>query len=216
MMRICRFVVIAAASLLAPLALAGEEPASKTAQLAPDTLVQSVTEDVLALLRKNQEGKEENAQKVIDMVEVRVLPHFNFDHMTALAVGREWRKANAAQKEMLVRQFHDLLVRTYANAVISYRDQKVRYKPFKMKSEETDVMVRTEILQPGGRPIQLDYSLEKTLKGWKVYDVVVAGVSLVTSYRASFGEEIRKGGIDGLIKSLSDKNASLKKNQAKP
>ncbi|MDR0735450.1 MAG: ABC transporter substrate-binding protein [Zoogloeaceae bacterium] len=209
-MSIFRFITIAAASLLACAALAGEG----AAQLPPDALVQSVTEDVLTLLKQNKGGS--NTQKTIDMVEARVLPHFNFNHMTALAVGREWKKASATQKETLAQQFHDLLVRTYANAVTSYRDQKVRYKPFKMKPEDTDVLVRTEMLQPGGRPIQLDYSLEKTDNGWKVYDVMVAGVSLVTNYRASFNEEVRKGGIDGLIKSLSDKNASLKKNQEKP
>jgi phospholipid transport system substrate-binding protein len=214
--RIFRFVVIAAAGLLAFPVLAGESAAlsaSKTAQLAPDALVQSVTEEVLDSLRQN---KDSGAQKTVGMVESMVLPHFNFDHMTALAVGRDWRKASAAQKEKLIRQFHDLLVRTYANAVISYRDQKVRYKPFKMKPEETDVLVRTEILQPGARPVQLDYSLEKTDNGWKVYDVMVAGVSLVINYRASFSEEVRKGGIDGLIDSLDNKNASLKNNQEKP
>ncbi|MDR1350093.1 MAG: ABC transporter substrate-binding protein [Zoogloeaceae bacterium] len=215
-MHIFRFVVIAAASLLSFAAFA-EESATSATQLTPDALVQHVTEDVLALLKQqNKGGKESNTQKTIDMVEAKVLPHFNFNHMTALAVGREWNKASATQKTTLAQQFHDLLVRTYANAVTSYSGQKVRYKPFKMKPEETDVLVRTEIQQPGGRPIQLDYSLEKTDNGWKVYDVVVAGVSLVTNYRASFSEEVRKGGIDGLIKSLSDKNASLKKNQEKP
>ncbi|MDR2364677.1 MAG: ABC transporter substrate-binding protein [Zoogloeaceae bacterium] len=216
MMRIFRFVVIAAAGLLAsPVFAAGEAApaASQTAQLPPDALVRNVTEEVLNMLRQN---KERGAQKTTALVESTVLPHFNFEHMTALAVGREWRKASAAQKEKLVRQFHDLLLRTYANAVISYRDQKVRYKPFKMKPDETDVLVRTEILQPGARSVQLDYSLEKTDGGWKVYDVMVAGVSLVVNYRASFSEEVRNGGIDGLIESLANKNASLKKDQEKP
>jgi phospholipid transport system substrate-binding protein len=134
--------------------------------------------------------------------------------MTALAVGRDWSKASAAQKEKLSSQFRDLLVRTYANAVSSYRDQKVRYKPFKMNADDTDVLVRTEIQQPGNRPIQLDYSLEKTDKGWKVYDVVVAGVSLVTNYRSTFSQEIRDGGIDGLIKTLTEKNKALEKGKA--
>ncbi|MDR3157949.1 MAG: ABC transporter substrate-binding protein [Zoogloeaceae bacterium] len=213
-MSIFRFLTIVAASLLAGSVLAGEG-APAAAQLPPDALVQSVTEDVLKLLKQNG-GKEGNTQKTIDLVEARVLPHFNFHHMTALAVGREWNRASAQQKDMLARQFHDLLVRTYANTVTSYREQKVRYKPFKMKPEDTDVRVRTEILQPGARPVQLDYSLEKMDGGWKVYDVTVAGVSLVINYRASFGEEIRKGGIDGLIKALRDKNASLKKDAGKP
>jgi phospholipid transport system substrate-binding protein len=214
-MSIFRFFLLAATSLLACSVFAEGTASADVTQLSPDALIKNVTEDVLLLLKENKGGKEGNTQKTIDLVEARVLPHFNFQHMTALAVGREWNKASAQQKETLAQQFHDLLVRTYANAVTSYREQKVRYKPFKMKLEETDVLVRTEILQPGGRPVQLDYSLEKTDKGWKVYDVSVAGVSLVTNYRTSFSEEVRKGGIDGLIKSLREKNASLKKNQEK-
>lgn len=129
--------------------------------------------------------------------------------MTSLAVGRDWNKATPKQKEQLAQQFQELLVRTYSNALSSYRDQTVRYKPFKMNPGDTDVLVRTEVVQPGGRPIQLDYSLEKTDKGWKVYDVVVAGVSLVTNYRDSFAQEVRNGGIDGLIQALASKNKAL-------
>ncbi|GHT96043.1 hypothetical protein AGMMS49545_20100 [Betaproteobacteria bacterium] len=202
--------LLAAATILAvPAALAQE-----MILIAPDALVQSVTEDVLAAIRQDKDIKNGNTQKTINLVQGKVLPHFNFSRMTALAVGRDWNKASAAQKEQLSSQFRDLLVRTYANAVASYKDQKVRYKPFKMNPDDTDVLVRTEILQPGGRPIQLDYSLEKTDKGWKVYDVVVAGVSLVTNYRSSFSQEIRDGGIDGLIKTLSEKNRALEKGKA--
>jgi phospholipid transport system substrate-binding protein len=134
--------------------------------------------------------------------------------MTALAVGRDWNKATPQQKEQLANQFRDLLVRTYSNALSSYRDQTIRYKPFKMNAGDTDVLVRTEVVQPGGRPIQLDYSLEKTDKGWKVYDVVVAGVSLVTNYRDTFAQEVRAGGIDGLIQSLVAKNKALEAGNA--
>jgi phospholipid transport system substrate-binding protein len=199
--------LLAAATVLAvPAALAQEAVTT-----APDALVQDVTEEVLAAVRQDRDIKNGNTQKTIRLVHEKVLPHFNFNRMTALAVGRDWNKASAAQKEALARQFRDLLVRTYANAAASYRDQKVRYKSFRMNPDDTDVLVRTEIVQPGNRPIQLDYSLEKTDKGWKVYDVVVAGVSLVTNYRASFSQEIRNSGIDGLIKTLTEKNKALEK-----
>lgn len=202
--------LLAAATILAvPAALAQEMILT-----APDVLVQSVTEDVLAAIRQDKDIKSGNTQKTINLVQSKVLPHFNFSRMTALAVGRDWSKASAAQKEQLAGQFRDLLVRTYANAVSAYRDQKVRYKPFKMNPDDTDALVRTEIQQPGGRPIQLDYSLEKTDKGWKVYDVVVAGVSLVTNYRSTFSQGIRDGGIDGLIKTLTEKNRALEKGKA--
>lgn len=184
--------------------------ASALAQdVAPDVLVKTVTDDVLAAVRQDKEIQNGNTQKTIALVQTKVLPYFNFQRMTALAVGRDWRQATPQQKEKLAKQFQDLLVRTYSNALSAYRDQTVRYRPFKMNAGDTDVLVRTEVVQAGARPIQLDYSLEKGDKGWRVYDVVVAGVSLVTNYRDSFAQEIRAGGIDGLIRSLEAKNKSL-------
>jgi phospholipid transport system substrate-binding protein len=130
--------------------------------------------------------------------------------MTALAVGKDWRQATPEQQKALTEEFRDLLVRTYSNALTAYKNETVDYRPFKMKAGETDVTVRTQIHQPGARqPIKLDYSLEMNGNGWKVYDVVVADVSLVTNYRSSFATEIRNGGIDGLIKTLKAKNSSL-------
>lgn len=178
-------------------------------EMTPDVLVRTVTEEVLAAVRQDKDIQNGNTQKTIALIQTKVLPYFNFQRMTSLAVGRDWRQATPQQKEMLARQFQELLVHTYSNALNSYRDQTVRYRPFKMNPGDTDVLVRTEVLQPGGRPIQLDYSLEKSDKGWKVYDVVVAGVSLVTNYRETFAQEIRAGGIDGLIRSLEAKNKSL-------
>ncbi|MDR2837633.1 MAG: ABC transporter substrate-binding protein, partial [Azonexus sp.] len=148
-------------------------------------------------------------------VDQKVLPNFNFTRMTALAVGRDWRTASPQQQQQLTEQFKTLLVRTYANALTSYRDQKVVYRPFKMKPDETDVLVRTEVQQPGSKPVQLDYSLELKDGAWKVYDVTVAGISLVTNYRDQFMQEVRNGGIDGLIASISAKNRSLEQNQGK-
>jgi phospholipid transport system substrate-binding protein len=182
---------------------------SAQAQEAPDGLIQQVTEEVLDVIRKDRDIQNGNTGKVIDLVEKKVLPHFNFSHMTALALGKEWRKANPQQQQQLTGEFKTLLVRTYSNALTGYKNQKIVYKPFKMNAGDTDVLVRTEVMQPGAKPVQLDYSLEKLEGGWKVYDVVVAGISLVTNYRDQFGQEIRNSGIDGLIASIAAKNKSL-------
>ena len=185
------------------------------AQEAPDALVQRVTEDVLEIIRKDKDIQSGDTRKVIELVDKKVLPNFNFTHMTALALGKEWRKATPQQQSQLTAEFKTLLVRTYSNALTSYKNQKVVYKPFKMAAAETDVLVRTEVLQPGGKPVQLDYSLEKQEQGWKVYDVVVAGISLVTNYRDQFNQEVRNGGIDGLIAAIAAKNRSLESNSIK-
>ena len=194
---------------------AGSLIASVQAQEAPDALVQQVTEEVLEIVRKDKDIQGGSTQKVIDLVDKKVLPHFNFPHMTALAMGKDWKKATPQQQQVLTHEFKTLLVRTYANALTGYKNQKTVYKPFKMNAGETDVLVRTEVLQPGSKPVQLDYSLEKLEGGWKVYDVVVAGISLVTNYRDQFGQEVRNGGVDGLIASISTKNKSLEANLAK-
>ena len=194
---------------------AGSLIASVHAQEAPDALVQQVTEEVLEIVRKDKDIQGGSTQKVIDLVDKKVLPHFNFPHMTALAMGKDWKKATPPQQQALTHEFKTLLVRTYANALTGYKNQKIVYKPFKMNAGETDVLVRTEVLQPGSKPVQLDYSLEKLDGGWKVYDVVVAGISLVTNYRDQFGQEVRNGGIDGLVASISAKNKSLEANFAK-
>jgi phospholipid transport system substrate-binding protein len=179
-------------------------------QMAPDALVKSVTDEVLDIIRKDKDIKAGSTKRAIELVEQKVLPHFNFTRMTALAVGKDWRQATPDQQKALTNEFRDLLVRTYSNALTAYKNETVDYKPFKMQPGETDVTVRTQIHQPGARqPITLDYSLEKNGNAWKVYDVVVAGVSLVTNYRSSFATEVRNGGIDGLIKTLQAKNRSL-------
>ena len=175
----------------------------------PDALVKKVTDDVLTIVRQDKDIQSGNTKKAIELVEAKVLPNFNFQRMTALAVGRDWNKASAEQKKQLADEFKTLLVRTYSNALTSYKDQTVRYKPTKMQGGDTDVLVRTEIVQSGNKPIQLDYSLEKQNDGWKVYDVVVAGVSLVTNYRETFAQEVRANGIDGLLQMLTNKNKQL-------
>jgi len=178
-------------------------------EIAPDALVKKVTDEVLAVVRADKDLQNGNTKKAIDLVETKVLPHFNFNHMTGLALGREWSKVSPEQKTRLTAEFRTLLVRTYSNALTAYKDQTVDYKPFKMQAGDTDVLVRTQVHQTNGKHIPLDYALEKLPEGWKVYDVVVAGVSLVTNYRESFTQEIRANGVDGLIASLASKNKSL-------
>ena len=182
-------------------ALANEE--------APDAMIRKVTDDVLNIVRQDKDIRSGNTKKAIELVEAKVLPNFNFQRMTALAMGRDWNKANAEQKKRLTDEFKTLLVRTYSNALTGYKDQTIRYKPAKLQAGDTEVMVRTEIVQPGNKPIPLDYSLEKQPDGWKVYDVVVAGVSLVTNYRDTFNQEVRANGVDGLIDMLAKKNNQM-------
>lgn len=178
------------------------------AESAPDLLVQSVTHDVLELVRQDKDMQNGNSKKILALVEDKILPHFNFRHMTLLALGREGRQATPPQLALLTDEFRSLLVRTYSKALTEYRNQEIVFKPFKAAPADTDVKVRTEVRQSGGKPVQIDYYLEKLPDGWKVYDVEVAGASLVTNYRSSFAQEIQKGGIDGLIRSLQSKNKS--------
>lgn len=175
----------------------------------PDQLVKSVTDEVLTIVRNDKEIQSGNARKAVALVEAKVLPHFNFLRMTQLAVGREWRNISPEQQKTLSEEFKTLLVRTYSKALTEYRNQAIEYKPFSLKPGETEVKVRTLVKQQNSaKPIELDYSLEQNAGTWKVYDIEVAGVSLVTNYRDSFASEIRNNGVDGLIKILQSKNNS--------
>ncbi|MCZ4306455.1 ABC transporter substrate-binding protein [Zoogloeaceae bacterium G21618-S1] len=175
----------------------------------PDALVRTVMNEVLEIVRTDEAIQSGDASRAAGLVDEKVLPHFDFRVMTSLAVGRDWRQATPAQRDRLVEAFRTLLVRTYSNALTQYRDQQIDFKPLRAKPADTDVTVRTEVRQPGAKAIEIDYALEKQGDNWKVYDVVVAGVSLVTNYRSSFSNEIRSGGIEGLIKALEAKNAGL-------
>jgi len=190
-------------------------PAAAAAELAPDALVKTVTNEVLDAVRQDKDIRNGNSKKVLELVETKILPHFNFYRMTQLALGREARKASPEQMKVLVDEFRTLLVRTYSKALTEYRDQEIVFKPFKMAPTDTDVRVRTEVKQSGGKPVEIDYYLEKGGQGWKVYDIEVAGASLVTNYRSTFAQEIQKGGVDGLIKSLQEKNKALETAPAK-
>ena len=176
--------------------------------IAPDALVKNVTNDVLNIVKQDKDIQNGNTAKAIALVEAKVLPDFDFQRMTSLAVGKDWRNATAEQKTALSAEFKTLLVRTYSKALTSYRDQAIDFKPTKMTGGETDVTVRTEIKQPGAKSVSLNYSMEKIDASWKVYDIIVDGISLVMSFRDQFSQEVQTGGIDGLIKTLHAKNAA--------
>ena len=189
---------------------------AQSADLAPDALARKVTDEVLAIVRTDKDIQEGNHKKVLDLVEAKVLPHFNFTRMTRLAVGAPWRQASSAQQQSLINEFRALLVHTYTSAFTQYRDQVVEYKPLKLQTGDTDVVVRSLIKQKGGAdPIDINYSMEKIDSSWKVYDVTIAGVSLVQNYRSTFNSEIQKAGIDGLIATLATKNKTLAQQSAR-
>ena len=175
---------------------------------APDVLVKTVMTDVLNIVKNDKAIQNGDQKRAIDLVEAKVIKHFDFAHMTALAMGREWRNATPEQRTALANEFKTLLERSYSNALSQYKDQVIDYKPLRMQPADTDVVVRTEVRQAGAKPIAIDYQMAKMTDGWKVYDVMVAGVSLVTNYRDTFTQEIKAGGIDGLLKSLHAKNAA--------
>ncbi len=177
--------------------------------VAPDVQVKNITNEVLGIIKADKDIQAGHQKKLNDLVDAKVLPHFNFNRMTALAVGRNWPKATPEQQKVLTGEFRSLLVRTYSSALSTYKNQVIEFKPLRAAAGDTDVTVRTQVKQAGTEPISIDYSMEQTPSGWKVYDVVVGGVSLVTNYRETFNAEIRDGGVDGLIKSLVSKNRSL-------
>ena len=183
--------------------------AAAAENLAPDAQVKKISDEVIAIARQDKDVRAGNSGKINDLIDAKVLPHFDFNRMTALAVGRNWPQASAEQQKALTGEFRSLLVRTYSSALSTYKNQVIEFKPLRAAAEDKDVTVRSQIKQPGSQPISIDYSMEKTPSGWKVYDVAVGGVSLVSNYRETFNAEIRDGGVDGLIKSLASKNRSL-------
>ncbi|MFZ2302016.1 MAG: ABC transporter substrate-binding protein [Gallionella sp.] len=185
--------------------------------IAPDVLIKTTVDEVLSIVKHDKDIKAGNQQKILEMVESKVLPHFDFVHMTRLSVGKSWRTATPEQKQALVSEYRNLLVRTYTKAFTIYRDQTVEIKPLKMAADATEVTVKTTINKPGAAPIPVNYEMEKGTNTWKVFDLTIEGVSLVTSYRGTFNSEIQEKGIDGLIQTLSDKNknAGLRTAEAK-
>lgn len=174
----------------------------------PDSVVRATSEDVLRQVAEDKDLRSGNTTKLIELIETKILPHFDVAKMTRLAVGKNWPRATSEQQRELVKQFQTLLVRSYGAAYSAYRQVKVEVSPLKLAGGETDVTVKSKILLPGGAPpVSVDYAMNPTDSGWKVYNVVVEGVSLVTTYRNDFAAQIEQGGIDGLIKNLQDRNA---------
>jgi phospholipid transport system substrate-binding protein len=177
------------------------------AQEAPDALVKRVSQEALQIIKSDPKVQAGDQARIRDLIETKLTPHFDIDRMTALAAGRAYRSATPEQKKRLGEEFKTLLIRTYSSALNQYRDQTIEYKPLRMDPAATDTIVRTEVIRPGQPPVQIDYSMGKTPEGWKAYDVIVGGVSLVTNYRDEFTQQVQAGGVDGLIKSLAAKNA---------
>jgi phospholipid transport system substrate-binding protein len=176
------------------------------AEVAPDVLVKTTADDVLEVIKNDKDIQAGDQKKIFALAEEKILPNFNFERVCRLVLGKHWTQASKEQQEAFQREFRSLLLRTYASALSKYRNQKIEYKPLRSQPGDTKVTVKTEVIQPDGPPIAIDYSLEKFANGWKVYDIAIEGVSLVTNYRSQFGNEIRQSNMDGLIQKLVEKN----------
>jgi phospholipid transport system substrate-binding protein len=175
----------------------------------PDALIKQVSTEVIDTIKSDKTLQSGDVSKIISLVDAKVMPHVNFQRMTAAAVGRNWRTATPEQQKRLQEEFKTLLVRTYAGALTQVKDQTVQLKPLRAAAEDTEVVVRTEV-KGKGEPIQLDYRLEKAEADWKIYDVNVLGVWLVEQYKGQFAQDISSGGIDGLITKLTERNKGAK------
>jgi phospholipid transport system substrate-binding protein len=207
------------AALLAAGAACAQSPAAASAapsssalpsaSAAPDALVRDLSNEVLATIKADKALASGDVNRVQKLIDEKILPYVDFQKMTQLAVGRGWRQATPEQRAALTREFRTLLVRTYSGALSQVTDHQVQLRPFRAQPADTDVLVRTSVVASRGDPIQLDYRLEKTDAGWKIYDVNILGVWLVENYKTQFASQINAGGVDGLIKTLSDRNRQL-------
>jgi len=175
-------------------------------ELRPDDLVRKITDDVMAAIQSDKELAAGDKQKALQLAEEKILPYVDFREATRLAVGRAWRSASPEQQERLVTEFRRMMLRTYSNAISAYRGQTMKVLPLRMRPDDTDVTVRNQYLRPGAQPVQLDYQMHKVGSEWKIYDIVVEGVSLVLTYRSEFDAVVKQNGIDGLIRRIAEKN----------
>jgi len=194
---------LANASFCATLLVASD---AAIAEISADELVKQTAEDVLATIKNDKDIQAGNQQKIFALAEEKILPNFDFDRVCRMVLGKNWKTASPEQQAAFQKEFRSLLLRTYASALGKYRNQVIEYKPMRAEPGAKNVSVKTQILQPGGQPIAVDYSLVKADEGWKVYDIVIESVSLVTNYRSQFSNEIRTNGLDSLNKKLADKN----------
>ena len=198
MKRICNLLLAAAFAVTATAASA--EPQ------APDTLVKSTANEVLDIIKKDKDIQSGDMRKITALAEEKILPHFDFERMSRMVLGKHWNRASKEQQQQFIKQFRSLLITTYASALAKYRNQTIEYKPLRMQPADIEVTVKTQILQPGGPALPIDYTLGKSENSWLVFDVKIEGVSLVTTYRGQFSTEVRQSGMDGLIQRLADKN----------
>ena len=184
-------------------------------QEAPDVLIKRLSSEILELAKTDKQIQAGNQQRIMEVVQSKVIPHVNFQRMTALAAGRFWREATPEQQAALTTEFRTLLIYTYAGAISQVRNQELEFKPMRGSLNDDEVEVRSMVLQQRGEPIPLNYRLEKTPNGWKIYDVNIFGAWLVETYKGTFAAEIGKSGMDGLIKALAERNKRLAANPPK-
>jgi phospholipid transport system substrate-binding protein len=185
-------------ALMTPLAFA-QEPA-------PDALIKALAAEVTEAIRQDPAIQAGDARKIAELVEAKIVPHFDFRRATQTAVGASWRRATPAQQERLIQEFKTLVLRTYSGALSNYRDQVIEFRPLRARPDDTEVTVYSRVKQSGAEPIVIEYDMARTESGWKVFDIRVAGISLVATYRTQFADEVRNRGIDGLIELLASKN----------
>ncbi len=199
-------------ALLAPLSVNAANPQ----QEAPDVLIKRVSEEILDIAKNDKQIQAGNQQRIIELVQAKIIPYVNFQRMTALAAGRFWREASPEQQAALTSEFRTLLIFTYSGAISQVRNQRLDFKPLRAAADDTEVEVKSSVVQARGEPLQLNYRLEKTPVGWKIYDLNILGAWLVETYKGSFSSEIAKGGIDGLIKTLAERNKRLAASPSAP
>jgi phospholipid transport system substrate-binding protein len=181
-------------------------PGALADTLPPDAQVKVVADEVLSMIASDKDIQHGDMSKVVALATDKILPHFDFDRMSRMTLGKSWKDASPQQREAFTAEFRELITRTYSSALAKYRNQSIEYKPFHSTPEDTDVIVKSTISQSGGSPIGVNYSLEKSGDEWKVFDVVIDNISLVTTYRGQFASEINNNGIDGLIQKRRTKN----------
>lgn len=177
-----------------------------SAEIAPDVLVKQTADEVLTIIKNDKEIQAGNRRQLFAVVEEKILPNFDFDRVCRMVLGKNWKIATPEQQASFQKEFRSLLLRTYATALGKYKNQVIEYKPLHVEPDGKSSVVKTQIIQAGGPPVAVDYNLVKSDAGWKVYDIVIESVSLVTNYRSQFGTEIRQNGMDSLNKKLADKN----------
>lgn len=181
-------------------------PGVAMAEISAEELVKQTADDVLNTIKNDKDIQAGNQQKIFALAEEKILPNFDFERVCRMVLGKNWKAATPEQQAVFQKEFRSLLLRTYAVALGKYKNQVIEFKPLRAEPDAKNVSVKTQILQPGGQPIAVDYSLVKVEGGWKVYDIVIESVSLVTNYRSQFSNEIRTNGLDSLNKKLAEKN----------